>query len=1356
MATQLWLDDKSSTDVRYWYGDRAFNQEGTANRTTGFLRTSRGVGASDRSFSTINGPVSPPDLAAFRFQTPPLAADVTISQSISYNLWAYEGAMTANVTAYIEIERIQPDGTVTIIGTKNHTTEFGTASAVVTGSITPTSTACKAGDSIGVSLMFTDGGGTMVFANAAHYVVSGSTASASGDSSVTFTDTLSFTTTAPAGTTLYATATASDLVTADDDRKFQVGGSAPAALGFATSTGSGGSTVLQATASGGGSPVSWFTSPLQAVTVAAGLATVSWQGKISAAGSAAFKVELFLTAADGSGATRVFQAYVAGDPNASAGNTLGTTSTAYTVSAGIESFVISANQHLKLVVSVLGQLDKDSPTGVGTQYRYGSVSALGNLAASSTVTLDAISIKLPTTLTEAAPSGTATSTLQDATATTKGYGSDLVYEFYGATSNKTAGTSFTGAIPTGDMLVGSQWLVHVVCDNAGTSGASPVVGITDTLGNTWTRQSTNTKTAGVANDGVTIEAFTTTAIATNSSGSNVLTVSFGSTSVTAKVMLFGRLFSTKGGSVVPHPTNVELSKTTGSSSAVQLTTSNTLTKKPDLLVGTTALEFGTGIAPVNNASTTFWGVHHGLTTSGLPADTNVSGWVGAYPVPADGSVTYWIDWSASGSSDYATTILDFVLSSAPTGALSELLDNVTSSASGTVSNPVSGTVTATLAAATSTSSGTETISGTSARTLADFTSTTTATETISGTSAATLQAFTSVASGAEVITGTSARTLANATSTASGTHLAPPITGTAAVTLQSFTSAASGAETISGTSATTLQAFTATTVGTEVITGTSARTLADFTGSASGQHVINVSGTAVVTLQGATSTTSGTETISGTSAQTLANAVSTTSGQVGGQPITGTATPSLQNATGAASGSETISGSSARTLANATSSTAAQEILTGTGAATLGATFGIANGMVANPVSGTGSTVLQNASPSLAFALEAMIGTLTRTLADFTASAAGTSVSPPVSGTANPTLQSATASTLGQETISGASTRTLANFTSAVTAVEAMTGSVVRTLQNAVGNAAGVTWVPVTGTVGKTLDPFVGSAVGLALTGTGGRVDAVLQNFTSSASGTQTIPPVTGSLTRTLGNATGAASGSEGISGSSGRTLANFTSSATAQEALAGVSARTLTNFTASAAGVVVNGIIGVGAAVLEPCTSLSFAVERMSGFVNYVSLQDFFSSTGGGSLTFGSAVTALQDAFMMAHGTLRFSGVVAVVLAPLTASGVARTGMTGVITTTLGNASCTATGFTIPNNVGAAHPTLQDFIGHAIGSSTAPGVCTTMGVYVASNGDQVLVQGEVFLWDGANWILTPGLMLWDGDTWVDALTTIG
>lgn len=308
--------------------------------------------------------------------------------------------------------------------------------------------------------------------------------------------------------------------------------------------------------------------------------------------------------------------------------------------------------------------------------------------------------------------------------------------------------------------------------------------------------------------------------------------------------------------------------------------------------------------------------------------------------------TWTNDWSSSVVANYQGAYVGLVVQNGDTTSEDLAFDDLGILAA-VASNDVTGTSAQTLAAFTSTASG-STVTGTSANTLSAFTSTASG-STVTGTSAQTLAAFTPTASGTHSITGTSAQTLAAFTSTASGST----VTGSSANTLAAFTSTASGTHSISGTSATTLGAFTSSATGSygadvtgtaavaldaftpsaagSTVTGTSAQTLAAFTSTASGS---SVTGTSATTMAAFTSTASGTHSISGTSAQTLAAFTSTATGSVGADP-TGTVAATLDPFTSTATGGVGATGTSATTL-DAFTSTASGSSTTGTVAVTLG------------------------------------------------------------------------------------------------------------------------------------------------------------------------------------------------------------------------------------------------------------------------------------------------------------------------------------------------------------------------------------------------------------------------------------
>ena len=214
---------------------------------------------------------------------------------------------------------------------------------------------------------------------------------------------------------------------------------------------------------------------------------------------------------------------------------------------------------------------------------------------------------------------------------------------------------------------------------------------------------------------------------------------------------------------------------------------------------------------------------------------------------------------------------------------------------------------------------------------------------VSGTAAVTLASATASASGTQTISGTSSATLAAATAAGSGSL---EYSGAGAATLAAATASASGSQTHSGTAAATLAAATSTASGTQTCSGTAAATLAAATCDASGTQGTGTIGTVAVTLAAATSTSSGSLAYSGTASATTGPATSTATGT---QTCSGSAAAGTAAASCSASGSQTYSGTGSSSLATATA-TATGSVsagpISGTVAVTLGAATATISGVV--------------------------------------------------------------------------------------------------------------------------------------------------------------------------------------------------------------------------------------------------------------------------------------------------------------------------------------------------------------------------------------------------------------------------
>lgn len=160
-------------------------------------------------------------------------------------------------------------------------------------------------------------------------------------------------------------------------------------------------------------------------------------------------------------------------------------------------------------------------------------------------------------------------------------------------------------------------------------------------------------------------------------------------------------------------------------------------------------------------------------------------------------------------------------------------------------SPISGTLSATLAAATLASTATVAIAGTSSATLAAATLSATGTVSISGTASATLAATTVVSAGTVALTGSTTATLAAATLAGTGTL---SLSATLTATLGDATLAATGTagNVVTGTLAVTLDAATLAAASTLVLRGTTTTTLANAT--LAGTGTLSLRATSSVTL----------------------------------------------------------------------------------------------------------------------------------------------------------------------------------------------------------------------------------------------------------------------------------------------------------------------------------------------------------------------------------------------------------------------------------------------------------------------------------------------------------------------------
>lgn len=170
------------------------------------LTLGRGGGSTNYQKDTLTGTVTPPTTQTqFTRETTldetviwvsnPLSSGVTISGTVTFNIWALESQTAANATITAELLRLNSSGNVqsVIADCLLNRTELTISSAAQNWTRTPTSTALSAGERLGLRVYIDDGNGvTMASGRTVTISINGPTASASGDSYVTVTENLSF------------------------------------------------------------------------------------------------------------------------------------------------------------------------------------------------------------------------------------------------------------------------------------------------------------------------------------------------------------------------------------------------------------------------------------------------------------------------------------------------------------------------------------------------------------------------------------------------------------------------------------------------------------------------------------------------------------------------------------------------------------------------------------------------------------------------------------------------------------------------------------------------------------------------------------------------------------------------------------------------------------------------------------------------------------------------------------------------------------------------------------------------------------------------------------------------------------
>jgi len=246
------------------------------------------------NISTINGPSNGQEVNAgggdLEWISEPVSADVTISGTITFNLWGDETSMSANVAinAVVDVIRATDFSIVQIVKTAR-TVELGTTMAVNNFTATPTSTVVNKGDRIRVRVFADDSASaTMLSGFSWHFGYNG--AAGTRDSYVEFTETFGVAS-APSGSVFYLKSTNSDVSTASVDKLADMVNATMGGSGYVTNHAGGWMAPQQITDTSGGTVMDWFTNPLNSFTLGGmAKAVLSFSSAIARTSSAAIQI----------------------------------------------------------------------------------------------------------------------------------------------------------------------------------------------------------------------------------------------------------------------------------------------------------------------------------------------------------------------------------------------------------------------------------------------------------------------------------------------------------------------------------------------------------------------------------------------------------------------------------------------------------------------------------------------------------------------------------------------------------------------------------------------------------------------------------------------------------------------------------------------------------------------------------------------------------------------------------------------------------------------------------------------------------------------------------------------------------
>ena len=321
MATKMFLRTFAGGGGPSSSGGTAESHRGTNNANqagtnvgwhAALLSTTAGADASVfTTVTTVAGPTAGLEFddgagtAANEWVSYPLAADVTISGTVTFNFWAQEASMNANAGMQCRIDREDGSGILTTIVNSEKGTELGFSGSntVQNWTAAPTSTACKRGDRIRVVVLVNDVG-TMGTGFLCTMNFNGPTAAANGDSWVQFTETVTFDTSDPTGTQLFLTTTSAGINPGSATELEMWTSRGSGSTNSATNSSAGWTAGIQITDTGGGTALEWYSRQLTAFTLG-GKALVNARALVTTGSSNAnsMRAEIAVCASDGTSPT---------------------------------------------------------------------------------------------------------------------------------------------------------------------------------------------------------------------------------------------------------------------------------------------------------------------------------------------------------------------------------------------------------------------------------------------------------------------------------------------------------------------------------------------------------------------------------------------------------------------------------------------------------------------------------------------------------------------------------------------------------------------------------------------------------------------------------------------------------------------------------------------------------------------------------------------------------------------------------------------------------------------------------------------------------------------------------------------